>query len=77
MAGNALTQLSRREVTECSPAPSDHPKDRRRHQLGAGIQGGSDWRVRGASAFCARASGTGHRRVAELGKLMIPAGPGW
>eukprot|EP00663_Eupelagonemidae_sp_cell21sb_P011452 gene11452-biopygen4994 len=29
--------------------------------------GGSDWRVRGASACRARAPGKGHRRVAELG----------
>eukprot|EP00663_Eupelagonemidae_sp_cell21sb_P011787 gene11787-biopygen8762 len=40
-------------------------------------QGGSDWRVRGASAFRAGAPGKGHRRVAELEKLMLPAGTGW
>eukprot|EP00663_Eupelagonemidae_sp_cell21sb_P004788 gene4788-biopygen4407 len=35
------------------------------------------WRVRGASSFRAGAPGKGHRRAAELGKLILAAGPGW
>eukprot|EP00663_Eupelagonemidae_sp_cell21sb_P009757 gene9757-biopygen2854 len=53
-----------------------HASAHRREAL-TGASVARPWRVRGASAFRAGAAGKGHRRVAELEKLMLPAGPGW